>query len=206
MRVLVILLLSLSIVLPEVVWSKQQSVILVVGDSLSAAYGIDPDKGWVSLLGQRIQQKSFPYRVVNASVSGDTTQNGLLRLPSSLEKHQPDVVIIELGGNDGLRGLSLKAMKYNLAQMIELARQKGAQVVLVGIRIPPNYGKRYTDAFYNVYVNLAQSYDAVLIPFLLDSVGDREHLMQADGIHPTVEAQPIMLDNVWSHLRSVLKN
>lgn len=180
-------------------------LILVIGDSLSAAYGIDPARGWVSLMGQRLQQKGFPHRVVNASISGDTSHNGLYRIESALHKHRPDIVIIELGGNDGLRGLSLQQLRNNLGRMIELSQQQGARVLLAGIRIPPNYGKPYTQAFYRSYQQLAQKYDTALVPFLLDSVGGNDALMQADGIHPRAEAQPLILDNVWPHLQPLLQ-
>jgi len=186
-------------------YTKPTSAVLLFGDSLTAAYGIDQAKGWGALLEQRIKQNNIPYRVINASISGDTTQNGLSRLSTSLTKHQPDVVIIELGANDGLRGLSLTQMKNNLARMIELAQQKNAQVVLVGIRIPPNYGKRYTEAFYETYVSLAKHYNVVLIPFLLKSIGGEQHLMQADGLHPNEKAQPLIVDNVWPYLLPLLK-
>ena len=186
--------------------AQASPVILVVGDSLSAAYGIDPAQGWVSLLGQRLQQKGFPHRVVNASISGDTSQNGLYRLGAALDKHQPDIVILELGGNDGLRGLSLQQLRNNLAAMIEMSQQHDARVLLVGIRIPPNYGKPYTQAFYRTYEELARTYRTALVPFLLDAVGGRDRLMQADGIHPKAQGQPIMLDNVWPHLKPLLRD
>jgi len=197
-----IVMSSLSSVLA---YAKPTSVVLLFGDSLSAAYGIDQVEGWGSLLEQRIKQNNIPFRVINASISGDTTQNGLSRLSTSLTKHQPDVVIIELGANDGLRGLSLTQMKSNLARMIELSQQKDSQVVLVGMRIPPNYGKRYTDAFYETYASLAKHYNVVLIPFLLESIGGQQHLMQDDGLHPNEKAQPLIVDNVWPYLLPILK-
>ena len=186
--------------------TQQSAVILVVGDSLSAAYGIAPDKGWVSLLGQRLQQNGFPHRVINSSISGDTTHNGVFRLPSALNTHRPDIVIIELGGNDGLRGLSLQQMRTNLARMIELSQQNNARVLLAGMRIPPNYGKLYTEAFYRTYKDLARQYKTALVPFMLDSIGGKDGLMQADGIHPNAEAQPIILDNVWPELQPMLRD
>lgn len=204
MRGLLLLLLLFNS--PVMAWAKAQPspVILVVGDSLSAAYGIDPQQGWVSLLGQRLQQQGFPYRVVNASISGDTTQNGVYRIQAALDKHDPAIVIIELGANDGLRGLPLQQMRDNLARMIELSRQHRAQVLLVGMRIPPNYGKAYTDAFYDIFRTLAKKYQIQRVPFLLDGVGGHDQLMQADGLHPTAAAQPKMLDNLWPYLKPAL--
>lgn len=177
---------------------------MLLGDSLSAAYGIDPTKGWATLLEQRLKQNHFDYKVVNASISGDTTQNGLLRLPTSLAKHQADVVIIELGANDGLRGLSLTQMKDNLSKMIELSQQHNAKVILAGMRIPPNYGKRYTEAFSETYINLSKKYKVGLIPFLLKSIGGEQALMQADGLHPNELAQSVILENVWPYLKPLL--
>ncbi len=179
-------------------------VILVIGDSLSAAYGIEADKGWVSLIGQRLKEKSFNYQIVNASISGDTSANGLVRLPALLKRYQPVLVIVELGGNDGIRGLSIKVMKQNLSKIIVNSLQAQARVLLTGIKIPPNYGKRYTQAFYAVYTSLANEYQIPLVPFLLDSVGTRSELMQADGVHPTEQAQSLIAENVWPYLASML--
>lgn len=199
MRVLLFLLCIISITCSSLsqAAATRKPVIMVMGDSISAAYGIPPEKGWVSLLSERLQRQSFPHRVVNASISGDTTANGVYRMPEALEKHRPSLVIIELGGNDGLRGLSLDRMKKNLARMIEMALDADARVVLAAIRIPPNYGRRYTRAFYRTYEQLAQHYDVPLVPFLLESVGGRQAFIQDDGLHPTESAQPIILDNVW---------
>jgi len=177
----------------------------VLGDSLSSGYGIRPDQGWVSLLGQRLIDKSFRYQLINSSISGNTTIDGLNRIQGLLKQYQPEIVVIELGGNDGLRGLSLKAMQQNLSAMIKLSEKAGARVVLTGIKIPPNYGKRYTDAFYNVYLQLVEQYSLTFIPFLLDRVGGNGTLMQQDGLHPTAEAQTIILENAWPHLLEVLK-
>lgn len=184
--------------------ADNRPAILVVGDSISAAYGIDPQQGWVALLQQRLRQKGFPHQVVNASISGDTTENGVYRFQSALDKYKPVMVILELGGNDGLRGLSLQQMRANLARMIEQAQRQQARVMLAGMRIPPNYGKRYTDAFYNIYPELSRQYDTLLVPFLLDAVGGNGALMQNDGIHPNTQAQPIILDNVWKVLQPQL--
>jgi len=184
---------------------KSQPVILVIGDSLSSGHGIDPDKSWVSLLRHRLKQKSFTYQLVNASISGDTTYNGLRRLPPLLMEYQPAYVIIELGGNDGLRGLSVAAMKQNLSEMINLSLQYQARVLLTGIMIPPNYGKKYTQAFYDVYLTLSRQYQIPLIPFLLDQVGGNSDLMQKDGIHPTQEAQTIILENAWPFVEALIQ-
>ncbi len=178
--------------------------ILVLGDSVSAGYGIKVEEGWVALLQQRLRQQGYGYRVVNASVSGETTTGGLTRLPRALEIHKPAVVILELGGNDGLRGLPLATTRSNLERMIELSRRAGARVVLVGMKIPPNYGLRYTQGFEQIFSDLAHQYRLPLVPFLLDKVALTPGMMQDDGLHPTASGQPVMLDNVWPTLRSVL--
>lgn len=182
----------------------QARTILVVGDSLSAAFGMDTRAGWVALLEQRLVREKLDYTVVNASISGDITANGLARLPRLLARHQPAIVIVELGGNDGLRGLSLEQMKHNLTAMIGKARTRGARVLLVGIELPPNYGRRYTERFREVYRQIAREQNVPLVPFLLAGVGTDRTLMQADGIHPTPEVQPRMLDNLWPSLRPLL--
>jgi acyl-CoA thioesterase-1 len=178
--------------------------ILIVGDSLSAAYGMPVEKGWVRLLQRRLADDEYPHTIVNASVSGDTTANALNRLPQAMTRHQPAIVVLELGGNDGLRGLSLAEMKRNLAAMIEIARQQDAEVLLIGVQLPPNYGPRYTEAFQAVYHDLAQEYGLSLLPSLVDGVGTRTDLMQADGIHPNSEAQPLIVARVWEQLRPLI--
>ncbi len=206
LRIIYCLLLGFaSVAAAGVSVDKDTPAILVIGDSLSSAYGIKQDKSWVSLIGQRLKEKSFHYQLINASISGDTTANGVNRIQSLLERYQPAIIIIELGGNDGLRGLSIKSMKQNLSTMITLGRQYQASVLLAGIKIPPNYGKRYTEAFYNVYIELANEHRLTLIPFLLDEVGTRSRLMQQDGLHPTEEAQAIIVENVWPYLVSMLQ-
>jgi acyl-CoA thioesterase-1 len=188
-------------------WSDNAAnTILVVGDSLSAGYGVDPQETWVSLLSDRLAEKGYGYRVVNASISGDTTNGGLKRLPRALELHQPSLVIIGLGGNDGLRGLPVKGMRENLAQMIELSRTAGAKVVLLGILIPPNYGRAYEEAFAGVYPTLAEEYGVPLVPFFMEGVALNAEMMQADGIHPNSAAQPRLLDNVWPALSGNLES
>lgn len=178
--------------------------ILLIGDSISAAFGLEIEQGWVSLLQKRLEEQDYPHRVVNASVSGETTAGGLARLPVLLEQVQPELVIIELGGNDGLRGLSAANMQQNLSAMVEQSRASGADVILLGMRIPPNYGPRYNDAFEQVFVDLSQSLDVPLVPFLLEGVGTVPELMLDDGIHPGAAAQPLLLDNAWPVIRQWL--
>lgn len=178
--------------------------LLVFGDSLSAAYGIREDQGWVTLLARRIADQGLAWRVVNTSVSGETSAGGLSRLPAALAAHQPDLVILELGGNDGLRGLPLKALRSNLDAMIDLAKESGAEVLLAGIQIPPNYGPRYTEPFFALFHDLAEQQETAFLPFLLEGIADRSELMQGDGIHPRASAQGMILDNVWSVLQPML--
>lgn len=209
MKLLILLLMTLTAgfnsTADDRITTEQKPLILVLGDSLSSGYGIDADKSWVSLLGQRLMEKSFCYQLINASISGNTTINGLNQLGALLQQYKPDIVIIELGGNDGLRGLSLQSMQRNLSEMITLSHQSNARVALAGIKIPPNYGKRYTEAFYNVYTQLAKQHGVTFIPFLLDAVGDNSQLMQADGLHPTAVAQAIILENVWPYLLGLIE-
>jgi acyl-CoA thioesterase-1 len=179
-------------------------VVLVLGDSLSAGYGIDTQKGWVALLQSRLRDNGLPHRVVNSSISGDTTSGALARLPRALSLHHPAIVIVELGGNDGLRGLSLQEMRENLAQIIRTVRDKGAKVLLLGMRLPPNYGTAYTEKFNAIYQQLAEAYGVPLVPFLLEGVANRPELMQDDGIHPRAAAQEQLLENVWPYLRPLL--
>jgi acyl-CoA thioesterase-1 len=180
--------------------------ILVLGDSISAGYGIQRDAGWVSQLQARLAETAAAdWQVVNASISGETTSGGLARLPAALAAHEPEVVVIELGGNDGLRGYPVERIRENLSRMVELAQQTGARVLLVGMQIPPNYGPRYTRAFAAVFQEVAERHDVALVPFLLDEVALLPELMQADGIHPTAEAQAYLLETVWPHLQPLLK-
>ncbi|MEZ0232379.1 MAG: arylesterase [Methylophilaceae bacterium] len=178
--------------------------ILVFGDSLSAAYGIPREQGWVSLLQERLKTQGYPYHVVNASISGETTSGGLSRINAALKEHQPAIVLIELGANDGLRGLSIDALQNNLSKIIETSKKSKAQVILVGMRIPPNYGIRYAKEFSAAYTNLAKQYQLPLIPFLLDGIAGKPELTIEDGLHPNVTAQPQLLDNVWKTLMPVL--
>ncbi|WP_286009775.1 arylesterase [Salinicola avicenniae] len=200
--VLLLLCLLLSIAVAPLASSQARAdTLLVMGDSLSAAYGIDPDQGWVNLLRQRV---GSGHEVVNASITGETTSGGSARLPEILRQYHPDIVLLELGGNDGLRGLSPQQMQVNLSKMIERSRDAGARVLLLGIEVPPNYGPAYSDAFRGVFTQLAGDYDLPLVPFLLKGV-DLDSMLQADGIHPTAEAQPIILDNVWPQLAPMLE-
>lgn len=184
---------------------QSSSVILVWGDSLSASYRMDEQQGWVALLQERLTAEGLhDWYVVNGSVSGETTAGGLARLPAMLASTSPDIVILELGGNDGLRGLPVPTIRENLVQMIELSQGAGARVLLSGIQIPPNYGPRYTGPFYAQYTELAQQYGLALIPFLLDGIAENAELMQDDGIHPTAEAQPLIVEIVWPLLSQLM--
>ena len=200
-----ILLLGLMVLFGSAA-GAESPVILVLGDSLSAGYGIPVEKGWVSLLQRRLVERGFPYRVVNASISGDTTSGGLSRLPAALELHRPAIVVLELGANDGLRGQPPMAMSRNLSRMIERSQQAGARVLLAEMRIPPNYGPLYAQKFQATFGELAQHYAIPLIPFLLDGVAGNPALIQDDGLHPRAEAQPQILDNVWAVLEPALKS
>ena len=177
---------------------------LVVGDSISAAFGLDTTQGWVALLQKRLDQQGKRIQVVNASISGDTSAGGLARLPALLAEHRPALVMIELGGNDGLRGTPLAQLQQNLADMIAASKSSGAQVLLLGMRLPPNYGKRYTEGFAGVYEQLAATHQVPFLPFFLEGVGGVPGLMQADGIHPTAAAQSRLLDNIWPLLEARL--
>jgi acyl-CoA thioesterase-1 len=179
-------------------------VILVLGDSISSGYGLDVENGWVQLLQDRLSQQNTDYRVVNASISGDTTNGGAARLGPALDKYRPDIVVVELGGNDGLRGLPLSETRANLERIVVASQQAGARVLLLGMRLPPNYGPAYTDAFHAIYQDLANRYQVAQVPFLLEGIGGVETMMQADGIHPRATAQPLMLNNVWPYLQPLL--
>ncbi|WP_075881520.1 arylesterase [Vreelandella massiliensis] len=196
------LLALVAFILPNTLSAGERSSILVMGDSLSAAYNIEREAGWVTLLAERLGDD---VEVINASISGETTSGGAQRFPKLLRQHSPTMVLLELGGNDGLRGLSPQQMRANLAQMIEQSQAAGAEVLLLGIDIPPNYGQAYRDAFKGVFTELADTYDVPLVPFLLEDIALNDSLMQDDDIHPTAEAQPIILDNVWPKLAPMLK-
>lgn len=179
-------------------------MVLIVGDSLSAGYGLAIHENWPSLLQERLREADYPHRVVNASISGDTTSGGLARLPRALERNSPAIVLIGLGGNDGLRAIPIPEFRRNLARMIQLSRAAGAEVLLAGVHIPPNYGPEYTSAFHGVYHELAREYGTGLIPFILEDVALNPELMMDDGIHPTAAAQPVIVNNVWPALEPLL--
>ncbi len=183
-----------------------QNTLLIMGDSLSAAYGVQTENGWVSLLRDRLEDNGHDWTVVNASISGETTDGGLRRLPDLLSRHAPAIVIIELGGNDGLRGFQPSVIEQNLTQMIELTRDAGARPLLVGMQIPPNYGPRYTSMFAAIYPKLADSHDTGLVPFFLDGIYNQHGMMQEDGIHPSSQAQQKLLDNLWPALEPMLSD
>lgn len=185
---------------------KQEEIrIVVMGDSLSAAYYIPLESGWVHLLQERLNKdKSKTVKVINSSISGATTAAGLQTLPVALKKHRPNIVILEMGGNDGLQGKPVALIKHNLEQLIKISRDAGARVLLIGMRLPPNLGSRYTEPFFQQYAELALKYQLVYIPFLLEGVAGNEQLMQADGIHPTAQAQERILENVWPTLETLI--
>ena len=184
--------------------NKTPATILVLGDSLSGAYGINTDEGWVALLQQQIIKQGYGHKVVNASVSGDTTRTGLGRIESALKNHQPDIVIIALGGNDGLRGLAFSEIENSLMRIIERCKKEDAQLLLVGVRLPPNYGPVYNQKFSEIYQRLAGRYDIALVPKMLDQVADNKMLMQSDGMHPKAQGQPRVMKNVWAGLKLLL--
>ena len=196
--------LSAGLALMCMAQNAAAGTVLVVGDSISAGFGLDTRKGWVALLEQRLKQEGFDDKVVNASISGDTSAGGLARLPAALATHKPDVVVIELGGNDGLRGQPPAQLQQNLASMIQQSRDSGAKVLLLGMQIPPNYGKRYVEAFAKVFGDVAQKEKVPFVPFFLEGVGGHPELMQADGLHPAVAAQDKLLENVWPTLKPLL--
>ena len=198
-----VLLLCLMLCAPAAYSASK--TLLVLGDSISAEYGLPRDSGWVSLLQTRLSDDKLPVSVVNASISGETTAGGLTRLPGLLQQHKPAVLIIELGGNDGLRGLSLAATQSNLREMIKSADRIGARVLLLGMRVPPNYGPDYSKRFAAMYQGLARERNVKLVPFLFAGLEDTERFFQQDRIHPNQRAQTVMLDNVWPSLRSLLK-
>lgn len=183
----------------------QQPVLLVLGDSLSAGYGLPQGRSWVDLLRKRIAEENLDHHVINASISGETTLGGRNRLDALLRQHQPRVVIIELGANDGLRGQPVDALRENLSAMVRAARKAGARSLLVGMQIPPNYGQEYTRKFQNAFVQVARTEKVPLVPFLLDGFADKRELFQQDGIHPGEAAQPLMVKTVWPKLAPLLQ-
>jgi acyl-CoA thioesterase I len=208
LRRVVVVLLALAAMLasasPTFVAAQQPRTLLVLGDSISAAYGLAPGTGWVDLLAKRIASEQLNYRVVNASISGDTTAGGRSRLPALLAQHKPAVVIVELGGNDGLRGGDLKATRANLDAIVTTAQKVGAKVLVAAMRMPPNYGPAYVREFDSVFTTVARERRVALVPFLFDGFGEKADMFQSDRIHPTIAAQPAILDNVWPHVRTLL--
>jgi acyl-CoA thioesterase-1 len=180
--------------------------LLVVGDSLSAGYGVTTDQRWVTLLAQRLQSRCGKVAVINASVSGDTSGGGVTRLPTLLQRHRPELVVIELGGNDGLRGIDTQTMRANLLEMVRASQSVGAQVLLLGVKLPTNYGADFVNAFHQVYYDVAEISSVPLVPFFLEGVALDPGLMQADGIHPNDRAQALLLENVWPYLESILED
>lgn len=178
--------------------------LLILGDSLSAGYGLDPGQGWVSLLQREWHDQGQPLRVINASISGETTSGGLSRLPQLLEQYQPRWLVVELGANDGLRGTPLQAIGRNLQRLVELGREQGSEVLLLGMRIPPNYGARYSEGFFQLFGQLAQQAGVAYLPFMLEGVAGDPALMQADGLHPNAQAQPLLLENIRPLLKALL--
>jgi len=197
------LLTWLLMCLPLSAWAG--GTILVYGDSLSAAYGLSQDAGWASLLQARLRQKGMDYTVANASISGETTSGGAARIAEALKAHRPRVIIVALGANDGLRGLSPEQMRANLTKIVSLSQRAKARVLLVGMRMPPNYGETYTRQFEQVYARIAREHKTALVPFLLQGMDQRRDLFLSDNIHPTAEAQPVLLENVWKALLPLLK-
>ncbi len=195
------LLFLMIILFPAVVQAKN---ILILGDSISAAYGIPVEKGWVSLLEQRLVRQDYDYKVVNASITGETTLGGKMRLSELLDKYQPQLVVIELGGNDGLRGFSLKEIESNFVEIVEMVKQSGSKTLLVPMKMPPNYGAAYNKRFSSIYEDVSKAMDVAISTFIFQDIAEDPDLMQADGIHPVESAQPIMLDNVWPSLQNLL--
>lgn len=185
--------------------SQAAPVILVLGDSISAGFGIAQEQSWPTLLGQRLQAEAYPYAVANISISGETTRGGLSRLGPALKQHRPEIVIIALGANDGLRGLPLEQMRDNLRAMIKLSQASRARVLLLGMRLPPNYGNDYTRKFQQVYGDLARQHKTALLPFLFAGFAERSDAFQNDGLHPTAATQALLLDNVWRGLQPLLR-
>jgi acyl-CoA thioesterase-1 len=203
-KIFLLRLLLLALLLTPGLSAAGNKTILVFGDSLSAAYGLQVELGWPHLLQQKIITKNLPWQITNVSISGETTDGGMLRIDDALQRYQPDIVILELGANDGLRGQSIKKMTSNLQQMIVKSQAIDATVVLAGMHIPSNYGKRYTQAFHQSYINLSDDFNTVLIPFILDEIATNSDLLLPDGLHPNADGQKQMLVNVWQYLQPLV--
>ena len=204
MKVILSLLLIVFGFIPPGVSANESPVLLILGDSLSAGYGMDREQSWVNLLDIRLKEFGFSYSILNSSISGDTSQGGLLRLPRLLDRYQPEIVIIELGANDGLRGIDPGITRENMTRMIQQSQATGARVLLAGIKLPPNYGNTYLEQFESMYPDLASEFETMLVPFFMDGVALKPDLLQADNIHPNENGQPVLLDNVWKVLEPAL--
>ena len=204
MRVILSLLLFVFGFIPPGASAKESPVLLILGDSLSAGYGMDREQSWVNLLDIRLKESGLSYSILNSSISGDTSQGGLSRLPRLLDRYQPEIVIIELGANDGLRGIDPGITRENMTRMIQQSQAAGARVLLAGIKLPPNYGSAYLEQFESMYPDLASEFETMLVPFFMDGVALKPDLLQADNIHPNENGQPVLLDNVWKVLEPVL--
>jgi acyl-CoA thioesterase-1 len=203
MQIVLVWLFSLLVVVPSALASGR--TILVLGDSLSAAYGLPREKGWVTLLEERLSARKFNYRVVNASISGETSAGGASRIEALLRQHRPQILILALGANDGLRGLPIEQLETNLEVIIRAARRSDTKVLLAGMHLPPNFGPAYTRRFTAVYAELARRHRTAFVPFLLEGFADRPEYFLADGIHPNAAAQPLILDRVWQALAPLLR-
>lgn len=204
-KCVVVSLLGLSFVALPTAAIAKNSTILIYGDSLSAAYGISQQQGWATLLQKKLISQHYQYDVINASISGETSSGGLSRLPFALTKFKPNIIVLELGANDGLRGLSVKEMSKNLSAMIMLSKKAKVKVLLVGMRIPPNYGPKYTTSFSQTYRQLSLQHKVSLVPFMLENIAAKPKLIQDDGLHPNVLGQPLILENIWQELQVLLK-
>jgi acyl-CoA thioesterase-1 len=195
----------LVVIMTLLPWTVSAKTIVILGDSISAGFGIEVQQGWVALLQNRLASQHSSYVISNESISGDTSAGGLARIDDALRRHKPQIVLIELGANDGLRGLSPEAMKANLTEMVKRAEKTGAKVLLLAMKIPPNYGKRYIEMFYNIYPQLAAELKVPYVPFILEDVALKPELMQADGLHPNALAQPMVAEKIWAYLVPMLK-
>ncbi len=204
MRAILSLLLFVFGFIPSGASANESPVLLILGDSLSAGYGMDREQSWVNLLDIRLKESGFSYSILNSSISGDTSQGGLSRLPRLLDRYQPEIVIIELGANDGLRGINPGITRENMTRIIQQSQAAGARVLLAGIKLPPNYGSAYLEQFESMYPDLASEFETMLVPFFMDGVALKPDLLQADNIHPNENGQPVLLDNVWKVLEPAL--
>jgi acyl-CoA thioesterase-1 len=204
MKVILSLLLSVVGLIPFTAVASDPPVLLILGDSLSAGYGMNSEQSWVHLLEVRLIERGHSYRILNSSISGDTTQGGLARLPRLMDRYQPEIVIIELGANDGLRGINPDITRENIKRLIEHSQAGGANVLLAGIKLPPNYGAAYLEKFESMYSDLAGQFGTLLVPFFMDGVIFTPGLLQADGIHPNEKGQPVLLENIWQVLEPAL--